>query len=373
MALSELTDPNAVWQAIAEFDRRGRAAFLEHYDFGRSRKYVLRVGPDKQYDSKAIAGVAFGYQFPDRGPLRSADFTGGENTVQRKLEELGFEVVRVGEAWSQDEVKHAVSDYLDMLALEARGAPYNKSEHNERLRRHLNSRTKTSVELKRHNISSVLNELGLPFIRGYKPLANVQDLLRAIVVQSIQDRKTELAKVMDDYQAVHPPEAPSYRAVLVEPPEPTRLRADQSPRLRTPRKFDHATCDDNNRALGRAGEIWTLGYERWRLEQVARPDLADRIEWVADSQGDGTGYDIASFDDDGSACYIEVKTTNGGASTPFVVTSNELSFSIEAGPAFRLYRVFEFRSAPHLFVLRGPLTDVLALVPMNYRARIAKL
>jgi hypothetical protein len=36
--------------------------------------------------------VALGYQFPDLGPLTRDEFSGGENTVQRKLEELGFEV-----------------------------------------------------------------------------------------------------------------------------------------------------------------------------------------------------------------------------------------------------------------------------------------
>jgi hypothetical protein len=45
------------------------------------------------YDSKAIAGVAFGYEHPERGPLSNDEFSGGEQTVQAKLEELGFEVV----------------------------------------------------------------------------------------------------------------------------------------------------------------------------------------------------------------------------------------------------------------------------------------
>ena len=117
MALSELTDPEAVRQAIAEFDRLGRTAFLERYGFGRSREYMLREDSGQLYDSKAIAGAAFGFQYPERGPLQPSEFTGGENTVQPKLEELGFQVVRIGEAWSRAEVEHAVSDYLEMLAL----------------------------------------------------------------------------------------------------------------------------------------------------------------------------------------------------------------------------------------------------------------
>lgn len=368
MSLSELTDPEAVRQAVAEFDRVGRVAFLQRYGFGKARDYLLRES-GRSYDSKAIVGAAFGYQFPDRGPLKPADFNGGENTVQRKLEDLGFTVERIGETWSRPEVERTVEDYLDMLALEARGTPFNKSAHNNDLRRYLNGRSKASVELKHQNISAVLHELGLPFIRGYKPRSNVQELLREVVVQSIRQRQQDLARVLDDYEAVHAPSGPDYRAVLVESPPPAP-RVETSVRVRVPRKLDHAERDDRNRALGREGESWSLGYERFRLGQNQRHDLASRIDWVADTQGDGAGYDIASFDEDGTVRYIEVKTTNGGVATPFVVTSNELAFSIEAGPAFHLYRLFAFSSAPHLFILRGALTEALALTPLNYRARV---
>ncbi len=371
MSLNDLSDPQAVRQAMAEFDRVGRTAFLQRYGFGKARDYVLQES-GRSYDSKAIVGAAFGYQFPDRGPLKSADFSGGENTVQRKLEELGFSVERIGEAWSRPEVERTVGEYLDMLALEARGTRFNKSARNEELRRHLMGRTKASVELKHQNISAILDELGLPFIQGYKPRANVQSLLREVVVQAIRSRHDELTEVMDDFQAVHRPAGPDYRGVLVTPPPPAASHGP-SARTRVPRKFDHAERDDRNRTLGREGENWTVGYERFRLGQNHRHDLAGRIDWVAETQGDGTGYDIASFDEDGAVRYIEVKTTNGGAATPFVVTSNELAFSIEVGPAFHLYRLFAFSSAAQLFILRGALADSLALAPLNYRARVASI
>jgi hypothetical protein len=37
-------------------------------------------------------GAAHGYQFPNKGPLRAADFSGGDATVKAKLEQLGFTV-----------------------------------------------------------------------------------------------------------------------------------------------------------------------------------------------------------------------------------------------------------------------------------------
>ena len=91
MGLRDLTSRDAVVQAIEECDRLGRDAFLAEHGFGRAREYVL-VYNGKEYDSKAIAGVAHGYQFPERGPLRSSEFAGGESTVKRQLERLGFQV-----------------------------------------------------------------------------------------------------------------------------------------------------------------------------------------------------------------------------------------------------------------------------------------
>jgi hypothetical protein len=59
MSLTDLT-PEAVRQAIAEFDRLGRDSFLNTYGFGRARGYFL-VHNGQAYHSKAIAGVAHQY------------------------------------------------------------------------------------------------------------------------------------------------------------------------------------------------------------------------------------------------------------------------------------------------------------------------
>ena len=90
MALSDI-DREAVLRAIAEFDRLGRDAFLQHYGFGRSRSYVLRHGVNV-YDSKAIVGVAHGYSGGERSSLPATQFSGGEATVAQILRGLGFEV-----------------------------------------------------------------------------------------------------------------------------------------------------------------------------------------------------------------------------------------------------------------------------------------
>ncbi len=90
MNYRELTERGAVLSAIAECDTLGREAFLERYGFRRARTYVL-VHNGRQYDSKAIVGAAFGYQFG--APLKPTNFSGGRATVRPKLESLGFRVL----------------------------------------------------------------------------------------------------------------------------------------------------------------------------------------------------------------------------------------------------------------------------------------
>ena len=91
MSLTDLTDPDAVRRAVAEHDQLGRDRFLALYRFSPARAYFLELG-GRLYDSKAVVAAAHGYQHPSAGPLRADEFSGGQRTVQRKLEQLGFRV-----------------------------------------------------------------------------------------------------------------------------------------------------------------------------------------------------------------------------------------------------------------------------------------
>jgi len=92
-ALSKLTSRTAVERAIEEYDRLGQEQFLDKYGFGQARAYLLRYH-GRLYDSKAIAGVAFGFEHPAQGPLKSGDFSGGKDPghAAHRLRELGFEI-----------------------------------------------------------------------------------------------------------------------------------------------------------------------------------------------------------------------------------------------------------------------------------------
>lgn len=87
--LSLLTSPDAVRAAMAECDQLGRDEFLKRFGYKNSRLYPLHYG-GKTYDSKAIAGVAYGKQHGT--PLRATEFSGGATTVVPTLNRLGFSV-----------------------------------------------------------------------------------------------------------------------------------------------------------------------------------------------------------------------------------------------------------------------------------------
>ena len=57
----------------------------------------------------------------------------------------------------------------------------------------------------------------------------------------------------------------------------------------------------------------------------------------------------------------------------FIISRNELDFSKEAGDAFHLYRVFQFRTAPRLYMLQGDVSTQLNLEPIDFRASFQKI
>ena len=89
---------------------------------------------------------------------------------------------------------------------------------------------------------------------------------------------------------------------------------------------------------------------------------------AAKDRGDGAGYDVASFEADGSPRLIEVKTTNGGPETPFYVTAKEVRVSVERAADYWLYRVYGFSKEPRIYALRGALDGAsFTMTPTAYR------
>ena len=374
--LADLSDPAAVQAALDEYQRLGQTAFLELHGFRQASGYVVLDPRSEQWaDSKAIAGVAVGKQFPTEGTLRAVQFSGGVATVVRRLGLLGFEVrpldSRTGHDWGRDEVEIIVSDYLRMLLSELAGQPYNKAAHRRQLQTLLPGRSESSIEFKHANISAVMLELGYPYIRGYQPRSNFQRSTLVDVVQSQVLRQRELDDVA--LSAVERPAAPvdyvDFARVVSKAPQREIVVREASPAyLRAPVKRDYFAREAQNRSLGQAGEVFALDFERWRLVQLGAGQLAEKVKHAAADEGDGLGYDIRSFEPDGRERFIEVKTTAFGEKTPFFVSANEARFARDHADRFHLYRLFEFRATPRMFELSGPIEQHCMLDPVSYRA-----
>jgi hypothetical protein len=121
--------------------------------------------------------------------------------------------------------------------------------------------------------------------------------------------------------------------------------------------------------MGERGEEFALKFEKNRLALLNREDLAREVEWTSKEKGDGAGYDIRSFDPKSEKeLFIEVKTSNCGKYQPFYISENEVSFSKDNSEQYSLYRVFNFRRDPKLFMLPGDIRQNVQLVANTYKA-----
>lgn len=272
--------------------------------------------------------------------------------------------------WSRAEVEAIVADYLQMLTLELAGQSYNKTKHRENLKQKLQGRSDPSIEFKHSNISAAMVDLGFPYIRGYKPRSNYQALLATVAAERVRGQTMlDNAALAAVQQPAVMPTATDFAKVKSDAPlKQNRVSEPLNPMLFQAVKRDYLEREAQNQSLGLAGEEFIVLFEHWRLNALGAHKWADKVDHVSKSRGDGLGYDVLSFDADGKERFIEVKTTTFGKATPFFLSRGELALSRGAHEQFHLYRLFEFRRAPRLFALKGPLEQHCVLDPVTYRA-----
>jgi Domain of unknown function (DUF3883) len=219
--------------------------------------------------------------------------------------------------WSREEVEATVADYLHMWMLEQTGQTYSKTKHRRALLLKLNNRTEAAVELKHQNISAVLMEHGWQNIPGYKPRGNYQRLLADTVAEQIMvDHSFDFAAAKAADLPAIVPLLSTLEGVFVE--RPAVAHSAQSPRApyfaakKPALQRDYLDREARNASLGKAGEEFVVAFEQRRLHALGHRKLADRVDHVASTKGDGLGFDVHSFDENGQDRFIEVKTTAWG-------------------------------------------------------------
>lgn len=130
----------------------------------------------------------------------------------------------------------------------------------------------------------------------------------------------------------------------------------------------------NLKKIGDIGEELALRIEKARLAAEGRNDLADQVEHISKTVGDGLGYDIKSFENIGGIYvdkYIEVKATTGGKYKPFDISVNEIEVSKEKSEHYCIYRFYGISGKAkqvRYYEVRGSVKDNFVLEATSYKA-----
>jgi hypothetical protein len=196
-----------------------------------------------------------------------------------------------------------------------------------------------------------------------------------IIDGSIPDEVSERINLItqpttDDIKRESPPTKINQLKVVPPPVSITR-KGINTPTFRARKVKDYSLIDAKNKALGNSGESLVLEYEREQLIKSGLTDLAEKIRHTSEIEGDGAGYDIQSFYENGSIKFIEVKTTKGGAETAFYMSSNEVEFAKQNVESYYIYRVYDYDSESNtgkFYIINGEIEQLLDLTPTTYRA-----
>ncbi len=168
-------------------------------------------------------------------------------------------------------------------------------------------------------------------------------------------------------------DVPNITIIKVEAPQ-LKKKKTHSERRTVAKDVNYTRRHKNLKKIGDVGELLAIEVEKRRLIAEGRPDLADRIEHVARTIGDGLGFDILSFEQVGTDyCekYIEVKSTTGGKNKPFDISANEVEVAEEKGQQYSVYRFYGLSSTAkeiRYYECRGSIKDNFTLEATAFKA-----
>ena len=139
-------------------------------------------------------------------------------------------------------------------------------------------------------------------------------------------------------------------------------------------KLNYERENRKSKQLGDRGEEIVKSFEIDRLIKAGKSKLAkkvDRVSLVSDS----LGYDVLSFNQDGTEKHIEVKATQAKAGPAnFFLTINELKTAKEEGERYYIYIVYEILTPnPKIWIVKNPFSPEnpkVKIEPVNFRVKI---
>ncbi len=138
-------------------------------------------------------------------------------------------------------------------------------------------------------------------------------------------------------------------------------------------KADYNKINLSKEKIGKDREKLVYDWEKERLKKEQREDLANKVFWESEENGDGAGYDIKSFEKRNGEyveIYIEVKGTNKSVNQAFDISINEIEASNKYGDRYFIYRLGEIYSdVPKFYKINGKIEDNFELEAVNFKAR----
>lgn len=107
-----------------------------------------------------------------------------------------------------------------------------------------------------------------------------------------------------------------------------------------PKEIDYLKLHEYQMHIGKLGEAYVYDFERKRLLDIGS-EYYDDVDNIP-SKDHNCGYDILSYDEDGTEIFIEVKTEAFDKGNDFFMTANELKKAkelISKGKKYYIYRV----------------------------------
>lgn len=285
--------------------------------------------------------------------------------MRRKSQGIGME------GWEKPEVQATLSAYFTLMENELEGRRVNKLASYKALARRW-GRSPKGYERKMQNISAVLVLHDYPYLKGLVPLVNIQRSLEPTTLEYIREHP-ETFGLLQRYRSkrVVPYATDLFNGSTVCDP-PTSFGKGPKRGGAIISQEEIAEKEANCKEIGLDGERWVVHYEKTRLLAEGRPELAEAVEHVSVTRGDGLGYDVLSYDSRDREIHIEVKSTPFKIGTPFIITRNELSHAREHPEVARLYRVFELYQQPRLYMLAGSLEEKLKLDAISFSASVIR-
>ena len=147
-----------------------------------------------------------------------------------------------------------------------------------------------------------------------------------------------------------------------------------TPKKHNKKKRDYDADAHYKRILGERGEKIVLEAEFSRLHEIGAINLAKNIKQVS-KESDSFGYDILSYNEDGSERYIEVKATSSPVGEfSFYYTANELNTAITYQGQYYIYIVFSITTrTPKIWIMPNPFVpqnELIEMIPVNYKINI---